>query len=86
MNKIRKGITGILNGLAGLSFAAMVLLTCWQVFTRYVLKNPSTWSRRVVGYLFAWMSLLGASCNPGKRAYEHSDPGRAVLEKFARKY
>lgn len=47
--------------LAGLSFLAMVILTCWQVLTRYALKNPSTWSEELVGYLFAWMSLMGAS-------------------------
>lgn len=39
----------------------MVILTCWQVLTRYVLQDPSTWSEELVGYLFAWMSLLGAS-------------------------
>lgn len=61
MKSFRNGITKILNGLAGISFLAMVLLTCWQVFTRYILKNPSTWSEELVGYLFAWMSLLGAS-------------------------
>lgn len=61
MNTFRNGITRILNGLAGISFLAMVLLTCWQVLTRYVLQNPSTWSEELVGYLFAWMSLLGAS-------------------------
>lgn len=61
MKAFRKGITQILNGLAGISFIAMVILTCWQVLTRYVLKNPSTWSEEMVGYLFAWMSLLGAS-------------------------
>ncbi|MDE7067243.1 MAG: TRAP transporter small permease [Schaedlerella arabinosiphila] len=61
MNTFRNGITRILNGLAGISFLAMVILTCWQVLTRYVLQNPSTWSEELVGYLFAWMSLLGAS-------------------------
>lgn len=61
MKTLRNGITRSLNGLAGLSFIAMVVLTCWQVLTRYVLKNPSTWSEELVGYLFAWMSLLGAS-------------------------
>ena len=61
MNTFRNGITRILNGLAGISFLAMELLTCWQVLTRYVLQNPSTWSEELVGYLFAWMSLLGAS-------------------------
>lgn len=61
MKALRKGITTILNGLAGISFLAMVILTCWQVITRYLLNNPSTWSEELVGYLFAWMSLLGAS-------------------------
>ena len=59
--KIKTVLTKALNGVAGMSFIVMVALTCWQVFTRYVLKNPSTWSEELVSYLFAWMSLLGAS-------------------------
>lgn len=59
--KIKTALTKALNGVAGMSFIVMVALTCWQVFTRYVLKNPSTWSEELVSYLFAWMSLLGAS-------------------------
>lgn len=59
--KIKTVLTKALNGVAGMSFIVMVTLTCWQVFTRYVLKNPSTWSEELVSYLFAWMSLLGAS-------------------------
>lgn len=69
MSKIRKGITHALNGLAGISFLAMVALTCWQVFTRYILKNPSTWSEELVGYLFAWMSLMGASLVTQERGH-----------------
>ena len=61
MKAFRNGITRALNVLAGVSFLAMVILTCWQVLTRYVLKDPSTWSEERVGYLFAWMSLMGAS-------------------------
>lgn len=59
--KIKTVLTKALNGVAGMSFIVMVALTCWQVFTRYVLKNPSTWSEELVSYLFAWMSLLGSS-------------------------
>jgi len=59
--KMKTVLTKALNGVAGMSFIVMVALTCWQVFTRYVLKNPSTWSEELVSYLFAWMSLLGAS-------------------------
>ena len=61
MKAFRNVITRALNVLAGVSFLAMVILTCWQVLTRYVLKDPSTWSEELVGYLFAWMSLMSAS-------------------------
>ena len=61
MKSLRNALTRALNVLAGVSFIAMVVLTCWQVFTRYVLKNPSPWSEELVSYLFAWASLLGAS-------------------------
>ena len=61
MSQLRKILDRILNVLAGVSFLAMVALTCWQVFTRYILKNPSSWSEEMVSYLFGWMALLGAS-------------------------
>ncbi len=80
MNTFRNGITRILNGLAGISFIAMVLLTCWQVFTRYVLQNPSTWSEELVGYLFAWMSLLGASLVTCERGHMNIP---IIVERFS---
>ena len=69
MNSIRKILNQLLNILAGGSFFAMVVLTCWQVLTRYVLKNPSSWSEELVSYLFAWMALLGASLVAGERGH-----------------
>ena len=69
MRQLRKLLDKVLNVLAGVSFIAMVLLTCWQVFTRYVLSNPSSWSEELVGYLFAWMSLFGAALVTGERGH-----------------
>lgn len=69
MDSIRKLLNKFLNFLAGVSFAAMVILTCWQVFTRYILKNPSPWSEELVSYLFAWMALIGASVVTGERGH-----------------
>lgn len=80
MNTFRNGITRILNGLAGISFLAMVLLTCWQVLTRYVLQNPSTCSEELVGYLFAWMSLLGASLVTCERGHMNIP---IIVERFS---
>lgn len=69
MNKLREILTRILNVLAGVSFLVMVVLTCWQVLTRYVLNNPSSWSEELVSYMFAWMSLLGASLVTAERGH-----------------
>lgn len=69
MKQLRNVLNIILNALTGMSFLAMVLLVCWQVFTRYILKNPSSWSEELVSYLFAWMSLLGASIVVGERGH-----------------
>lgn len=69
MEQFRKIINKTLNVLAGVTFIAMVLLTCYQVFTRYILKSPSSWSEELVGYLFAWMSLFGAVLVSGERGH-----------------
>lgn len=69
MKTLRNAMNQLLHGLAGVSFLAMVILTCWQVITRYLLKNPSTWSEELVSYLFAWASLLGASLITGERGH-----------------
>ena len=69
MKSLRKILNMILNILGGGSFIVMVALTCWQVFTRYVLDNPSTWSEELVGYIFAWMSLFGACLVTGERGH-----------------
>ena len=91
MKKIRKVFDGLLNILAGTSFLAMTLLTCWQVFTRFILKNPSAWSEELISYLFAWASLLGAVLVTGERGHmnipilvEKLNPlGQKVLNSFA---
>lgn len=91
MRQLRKILNVSLSVLAGGSFLAMVLLTCWQVFTRYVLKNPSSWSEELVSYLFAWMSLFGASIVVGERGHMNipivvermGDTGRKFFAIFA---
>ncbi len=69
MKQLRNFLNRTLNVLAGVSFLAMVALTCWQVITRYILQNPSSWSEELVSYLFAWMALLGASLVVGERGH-----------------
>lgn len=69
MEGIRNLLNNILNFLAAISLAVMVILTCYQVFTRYILRNPSPWSEELVAYLFGWMALLGATVMTGERGH-----------------
>ena len=69
MKQLRSILNQILNVLAGVSFLAMVALTCWQVFTRYILQHPSSWSEELVSYLFSFFSLLGSSIVVGERGH-----------------
>ena len=69
MNRVRDYLNKSLYVLAGGSFILMTLLTCWQVFTRYILGRPSSWSEELVSYLFAWMALFGASLVVGERGH-----------------
>ncbi|MCD8082540.1 MAG: TRAP transporter small permease [Clostridiales bacterium] len=69
MKALRKVLTQLLDILAGVSLLAMVILTCWQVFTRYILGNPSSWSEELVAYLFGWASLFGAALVTGERGH-----------------
>lgn len=82
MEKLRAFLNKILNFLAGVTFSAMVVFTCWQVFTRYILKNPSPWSEELVSYLFGCMALLGASIVTGERGHMNIP---IVVEKMGEK-
>ena len=82
MNGIRRILDFSLKALAGISLTAMVLLTCWQVLTRYVLGNPSTWSEELVGYIFAWSTMFGAAIVSGERGHMNIP---VIVDRFGEK-
>ena len=69
MEKIRSVLNKALNLLAGLSMAVMVILTTYQVIARYIFNSPSTWSEELVGYIFGWSTLFGATLISGERGH-----------------
>lgn len=91
MKALRNLLNTILNVLAGLSLTIMVVLTTYQVITRYVFNAPSTWSEELVGYLFAWSTMFGAAIVSGERGHmnipilvdKFNPPMRKALHIFA---
>lgn len=52
----------VLMGLA-------VVNVLWQVFTRFVLSDPSAFTDELARYLLIWVGLFGAAYASGKRAH-----------------
>lgn len=49
----------------------IALVTCvvWQVFSRYVLNQPSTLTDEMARFLMIWVGLLGASYTVGAQRH-----------------
>lgn len=56
----------------------MVLNVLWQVASRYLLNDPSTFTDELARYLLIWLGLLGSSYATGKRMH-------VAIELLARK-
>ncbi|OEF27381.1 TRAP transporter small permease [Vibrio rumoiensis] len=53
----------------GFTLIALVVTVTWQVFSRYVLNDPSSFTDELSRYLMIWLGLLGASYLFGKRGH-----------------
>ncbi len=82
---LKKILDRLLEGLVMVVMAVLVLDVLWQVFTRLVLKNPSTWTEELAIFMLIWVSLLGAAVALGRGAHLGIDyfvgkfPARAKL-------
>lgn len=61
MQKLTTIISKILGVILTILMAIMVLDVTWQVFTRFILRNPSSFTEELAGFLLIWIGLLGAS-------------------------
>ncbi|MBD3629329.1 TRAP transporter small permease [Cyclobacterium sp.] len=60
--KIDKGVAILLMIIMG----AMVLNVSWQVFSRYVIQSPSSFTDELSRYLLVWLGMLGAAYVAGQ--------------------
>jgi TRAP-type C4-dicarboxylate transport system permease small subunit len=58
--KLKKLLDGTLEFLVTISMGVLVIDVVWQVITRYLLKNPSSWTEELATFLMIWVGLLGA--------------------------
>ena len=61
MQKITQIITKVLEIFLIILMAAIVIDVVWQIFTRFILRDPSSYTEELAGFLLIWIGLLGAS-------------------------
>jgi TRAP-type C4-dicarboxylate transport system permease small subunit len=69
MTRIRAVVDLVLEWTLAVLMGAMVLNVLWQVATRFLLANPSSYTEEVARYLLIWVGLLGAAYAAGKRIH-----------------
>ncbi|HEA30069.1 MAG TPA: TRAP transporter small permease [Leeuwenhoekiella sp.] len=66
---MKRRLDKILGGFLVLLMALMVLAVLWQVFSRYALNSPSSFTEEVARYLLIWIGILGAAYAAGQQAH-----------------
>ncbi len=62
---IKLRIDKVLITLLSSLLFTMLFCVCWQVFSRYILKMPATFTEELVRFLLIWVGLLGAAYSFG---------------------
>ncbi|MGB2554984.1 MAG: TRAP transporter small permease, partial [Flavobacteriaceae bacterium] len=58
---LKSRLDRILSSALILILALMVLNVLWQVFSRYILQTPSSFTDELSRYLMIWIGILGAA-------------------------
>ena len=69
LQSIKTSVDKVLEWTLIVLMAVNVLNVLWQVFTRFVLKNPSSFTEELARYLLIWIGLLGASYVAGRKMH-----------------
>lgn len=64
-----KVLDKVLSTVIAVLVALMVLGCCWQVITRFILNDPSTWTEEFLRYALIWLTMLGAPYAYGKGSH-----------------
>jgi TRAP-type C4-dicarboxylate transport system permease small subunit len=80
---LREKTDKILESVLVVLMVLLVIDVLWQVTSRYILVNPSSFTTELAGYLMIWVGILGAAYVAGKNEHlaidllvQKSSPGR----------
>ncbi|GJQ62607.1 MAG: C4-dicarboxylate ABC transporter permease [Melioribacteraceae bacterium] len=69
LNDIKVKVDNVIKWCLIVIMAAMTINVLWQVFTRFILQNPSSYTEELARYMLIWLGILGASYVAGQKMH-----------------
>ncbi len=69
IRKLKQLLDKVILLFCGIAIITLVVTVTWQVFSRYVLNDPSSFTDELARYTMIWFGLLGASYLFGKNGH-----------------
>lgn len=61
MKKIEKGLDLVMRTIMSIVMLVLLIFGTYQIFTRWILNNPSTFTEEMLRYLLIWAGMIGAA-------------------------
>ncbi len=81
----KKTVDKILGWLVTIFMGILVINVLWQVASRFLLGNPSSFTDELAGFLLIWVGLLGAAYATGQKQHLAIDLLSAKLSEKGKK-
>lgn len=89
MKSLRYSVNNILEKILIFLMGILVIDVLWQVFSRYLLSSPSSFTDEMAGFLLIWVGLLGSAWVSGRNEHLAIDlliqKSRPARQKFLNK-
>lgn len=86
MQSIKKIIDKILSWIVIVLMAVITINVLWQVFSRFVLQDPSSFTEELARYMLIWIGILGAAYVAGQKLHLAIDLLSTKLKGRAKSY
>jgi TRAP-type C4-dicarboxylate transport system permease small subunit len=69
MIQFQKKLNKVLEVFLVVLMSVLVIDVLWQVFSRYLLSSPSSFTDELAGFLLIWVGVLGAAYVAGRKEH-----------------
>jgi TRAP-type C4-dicarboxylate transport system permease small subunit len=86
LSNIKIKVDFVLKWILVFIMGAMTVNVLWQVFTRFIMQSPSSYTEELARYMLIWIGILGASYVAGQKMHLAIDLLSTKLNKANKSY